>query len=85
MSRMKKILITSVVLVLVFALTGFFVVPPVLKSLLVKKLSEQHHRAAQANDLLKWEALYFNGIDAGLNPLSVHIREISLSRFLPGS
>jgi uncharacterized protein involved in outer membrane biogenesis len=36
--------------------------------------------AAQANDLLKWEALHFNGIDAGLNPLSVHIREVALSR-----
>ena len=35
----------------------------------------------QANDLIKWEALHFKGIDAGLNPLSVHIREIALSRF----
>ncbi|MBN2437763.1 MAG: DUF748 domain-containing protein [Deltaproteobacteria bacterium] len=36
--------------------------------------------AAQAGDLLKWEAFYVNGIDAGINPLSVHIREIALTR-----
>jgi hypothetical protein len=35
----------------------------------------------QANDLLKWETLYLNGIDAGISPLFVHIREIALSDF----
>jgi hypothetical protein len=37
--------------------------------------------AAQANDLLKWDALHLNGIDMGNTPLSVHVREIALSRF----
>jgi hypothetical protein len=37
--------------------------------------------ALQANDLLKWNSLSLNGIDAGHNPLSVRIREIALSDF----
>lgn len=36
---------------------------------------------AQANDFLKWKALYLNGLDAGAFPVKVHIREVSLADF----
>ncbi len=43
-SRWKKILIGIVLFFIVFTLVGFFVLPPVLKSILTKKLSEALHR-----------------------------------------
>ncbi len=42
--RLKKILIGVVLFFVVFTLVGFFVIPPILKSILVKKLSENLHR-----------------------------------------
>lgn len=44
MRRLKKILIGMVLLITFLALTGFFVVPPVLKSLLTKNLAVNLHR-----------------------------------------
>jgi hypothetical protein len=44
MRRLKKILIGVVAFFVVFTLVGFFVLPPILKSILVKKLSENLHR-----------------------------------------
>jgi len=34
-----------------------------------------------SDDFLKWDNLYFSGIDAGYNPLSVSIKEIALTDF----
>lgn len=34
-----------------------------------------------ANDFLKWDSFYLNGIDAGLNPFYLNIREIALADF----
>lgn len=42
--RLKKILIGVAIFFVVFTLVGFFVIPPVLKSILIKKLSENLHR-----------------------------------------
>jgi len=42
--RLKKILIGLIIFFVVFTLVGFFVLPPVLKSVLTKKLSENLHR-----------------------------------------
>lgn len=42
--RLKKILIGLIIFFVVFTLVGFFVLPPVLKSILTKKLSENLHR-----------------------------------------
>ena len=36
---------------------------------------------AKANDFLKWDSFYLNGIDAGLNPFHLNIREIALTDF----
>jgi uncharacterized protein involved in outer membrane biogenesis len=43
-SRWKKILYGLIILFAVFTLVGFFVLPPILKSILTKKLSENLHR-----------------------------------------
>ncbi len=69
MSRLKKILIASVLLVLVFALTGFFVIPPVLKSLLVKNLSEKLHRSVAL------EAIGFNPFTLNLSLKGFVVKE----------
>ncbi len=45
MSRIRKILLWLLIAVVVFTITGFFVAPPVLKSVLVKKLSARLDRA----------------------------------------
>ncbi|MBS3907768.1 MAG: DUF748 domain-containing protein [Syntrophaceae bacterium] len=42
--RLKKILVGFVIFFVVFTLVGFFVIPPILKSILIKKLSENLHR-----------------------------------------
>jgi uncharacterized protein involved in outer membrane biogenesis len=42
--RLKKILIGLIIFFVVFTLVGFFVLPPILKSILTKKLSETLHR-----------------------------------------
>jgi hypothetical protein len=44
MARVKKIVIGFIIFLFIFTITGFFVVPPLLKSILVKKMSEQLHR-----------------------------------------
>jgi uncharacterized protein involved in outer membrane biogenesis len=43
-SRLKKILIGFVIFFVVFTLVGFFVLPPILKSILTKELSKNLHR-----------------------------------------
>ena len=42
--RLKKILIGLIIFFVVFTLVGFFALPPILKSILTKKLSENLHR-----------------------------------------
>jgi len=42
--RLKKILVGLVIFFVVFTLVGFIVIPPILKSILIKKLSENLHR-----------------------------------------
>ena len=42
--RLKKILIGLIIFFVVFTLVGFFVLPPILKTILTKKLSENLHR-----------------------------------------
>jgi len=44
MKRLMKIMIGLVVFLVLFAVTGFFVIPPIAKSILIKKLSEELHR-----------------------------------------
>ncbi|MGD0276045.1 MAG: DUF748 domain-containing protein [Syntrophales bacterium] len=44
MNLLKKILAIAVLLIVLFTLAGYFIVPPVLKFVLVKKLSENLHR-----------------------------------------
>ncbi len=44
MQRLKKIIIGLMVFLILFTVTGFFVVPPVAKSVLVKKLSQELQR-----------------------------------------
>ena len=49
--RLKKILIGLIIFFVVFTLVGFFVLPPVLKSILTKKLSENLHREVTINQI----------------------------------
>jgi len=44
MSRLKKIIIGLLVFLVLFTVTGFFIVPPVAKSVLVKKMSQELQR-----------------------------------------
>ncbi len=44
MKRLKKLMIGLAIFFLIFTLVGFFLLPPILKSILVKKLSENLHR-----------------------------------------
>jgi uncharacterized protein involved in outer membrane biogenesis len=44
MRRLKKLFIGLVLFFFIFTIVGFFVVPPLLKSILIKKLSENIHR-----------------------------------------
>ena len=43
-ARIKKYLAGSLTFIVLFAVVGFFVLPPVIKSVLTKKLTEQLHR-----------------------------------------
>ena len=49
--RVKKILIGLLVFFVIFTLVGFFVLPPILKSVLTKKLSENLHREVTINQI----------------------------------
>src|SRR4030042_3559342 len=51
MGRLKKILIGLIIVFVVFTITGFFILPPILKSILVKKLSETLHREVMINQI----------------------------------
>ncbi len=42
--RLRKILIGTLIFLVLFTITGFFIVPPILKSVLTSKLSEKLHR-----------------------------------------
>ena len=44
MTRVKKIVVGLVLFLVAFIVTGFFIIPPVLKSMLIEKMSEQLHR-----------------------------------------
>jgi hypothetical protein len=49
--RLKKILIGLIIFFVIFTLVGFFVLPPILKSILTKKLSENLHRQVTINQI----------------------------------
>jgi acylphosphatase len=49
--RLKKILIGLILFFVVFTLVGFFGLPPILKSILTKKLSENLHRSVTINQI----------------------------------
>ncbi len=49
--RLKKIFIGIIIFFAVFTLVGFFVLPPILKSILTKKLSENLHRSVTINQI----------------------------------
>jgi uncharacterized protein involved in outer membrane biogenesis len=50
-SRLNKILIGLAVFFVLFTITGFFVLPPLLKNVLIKKLSENLHREVTINQI----------------------------------
>jgi uncharacterized protein involved in outer membrane biogenesis len=47
----KNVIITALAAVVLFTVTGFFIVPPVLKMVMVKKLSENLHRDVAVRDI----------------------------------
>ncbi|MGA2515061.1 MAG: DUF748 domain-containing protein [Thermodesulfobacteriota bacterium] len=49
--RLKKIFIGIIIFFAAFTLLGFFVLPPILKSILTKKLSENLHRSVTINQI----------------------------------
>ena len=49
--RAKKILIGLVIFFVLFTLVGFFVLPPVLKSIMVQQLSKNLHREVAINQI----------------------------------
>ena len=51
MRRLKKLLIGAIIFFVVFTVVGFFVLPPIFKSVLVKKLSENLHREVTINQI----------------------------------
>ncbi|MGA2464233.1 MAG: DUF748 domain-containing protein [Thermodesulfobacteriota bacterium] len=51
MRRLKKFLIGTIIFFVVFTIVGFFVLPPIVKSILTKKLSENLHRQVTINQV----------------------------------
>ena len=49
--RLKKIIIVLIIFFAVFTLVGFFVLPPILKSILTKQLSQNLHREVTINQI----------------------------------
>ena len=49
--RLKKILIGFIIFFVVFTLVGFFVLPPILKSILINQLSQNLHREVTINQI----------------------------------
>jgi uncharacterized protein involved in outer membrane biogenesis len=49
--RLKKILIGIIIFLVIFTLVGFFVLPPILKSILIKQLSQNLHREVTINQI----------------------------------
>jgi uncharacterized protein involved in outer membrane biogenesis len=49
--RFKKILLGCAAFMIVFTLVGFFAVPPLLKSILIKQLSKDLHRDVSINKI----------------------------------
>jgi uncharacterized protein involved in outer membrane biogenesis len=49
--RFKKILLECAAFMIVFTLVGFFAVPPLLKSILIKQLSKDLHRDVSINKI----------------------------------
>ncbi len=49
--RLKKILFGLIIFFVVFTLVGFFVLPPILKSILIKQLSQNLHREVTINQV----------------------------------
>ena len=49
--RLKKILTGFIIFFVVFTLVGFFVLPPILKSILIKQLSQNLHREVTINQI----------------------------------
>lgn len=51
MHRLKKIIISLAVLAAIIGVAGFFIAPPIVKSVLVKKLSEALHRPVSIQEI----------------------------------
>jgi len=51
MPRLKKFLIGLIIFFVVFTIVGFFVLPPIFKSILIQKLSENLHREVMIKDV----------------------------------
>ena len=51
MRRLKKLLIGLIIFFAIFTIVGFFVLPPILKSILIKKVSENLHREVTINQI----------------------------------
>ena len=49
--RLKKILLGIIIFFVVFTLVGFFVLPPILKAVLTKQLSQNLHREVTINQI----------------------------------
>ena len=49
--RLKKIFVGLIIFFVLFTVLGFFVLPPILKSILTKKLSENLHRSVTINQI----------------------------------
>ena len=49
--RLKKILLGIIIFFVVFTLVGFFVLPPILKSILTNQLSQNLHREVTINQI----------------------------------
>jgi predicted PurR-regulated permease PerM len=50
-SRLKKLIIVMAAIVALYAILGFLVVPPIVKSVLVKQMTERLHRQADIREV----------------------------------
>lgn len=69
MQRLKRIVIGLILFLVLFTVTGFFVIPPLVKSILIKELSRELHRDVSI------EAIQFNPFRLCLTVKGVVIRE----------
>ncbi|MDY7032172.1 MAG: DUF748 domain-containing protein [Thermodesulfobacteriota bacterium] len=70
MFRFKKLIVTIMSIFILYTIVGFFVVPPILKSILTKKLTEQLRREVSIQDI-------------DMNPYALSLRVEGLSIMEP--